>query len=489
MDVAKRPEGAVTTTQNGETVTCLSSTDIDVRLVPQTAPRIEPQSGPTSRDDAGGHSDVHATLPYEVSCFRVAEGRHSNDTTPRLSNEGQQLLCVLGKWRSAVRRVCMLQKVLNRFQTLRDMRPRKALPVLDLEKVKTLKEGSSSIVQLYKYGNSSNKRLVALKQMVPKALPKQHELFIKEIKLLRKLQHRNIIEFIGTGSFDTSSRQARESSLFLAEEFMDGGTLSQMITKQSIASPKRAYSYSDALRWCIGIAEALAYLHQSHPKVVHRSVTSDNILLQGTEPTLMTAKLGDFGLHRLVPVLRFDNLAAPNAELLVCNSMRKPLQSNSEKIFRDRNEQPPFMERTSLSTRTSRPNVFVHGTRVGSFLYMAPEIFRGDNYNEKVDTFSFAMVMHEVFTGQLARTRLLAGQPNEELRYAAKVSEGFRPPIRAVFPEPFRQLLLECWAQESSSRPPMHEVVDKLKSLEPAITALDVPAIKHQDTPGCCAIS
>jgi serine/threonine protein kinase len=47
----------------------------------------------------------------------------------------------------------------------------------------------------------------------------------KEIALLRKLRHPSIIEFIGYGSFDNTSTRRAEESLFLVEEFVNGGTL------------------------------------------------------------------------------------------------------------------------------------------------------------------------------------------------------------------------------------------------------------------------
>lgn len=41
------------------------------------------------------------------------------------------------------------------------------------------------------------------------------------------------------------------------------------------------YTYGDALRWAIQIAEGLVYLHSCHPQIIHRDLKLDNILLAG----------------------------------------------------------------------------------------------------------------------------------------------------------------------------------------------------------------
>jgi serine/threonine protein kinase len=45
--------------------------------------------------------------------------------------------------------------------------------------------------------------------------------------------------------------------------------------------PPQVYRDADALRWCIELAEALRYLHSRTPKVIHRDVKLDNVLLTG----------------------------------------------------------------------------------------------------------------------------------------------------------------------------------------------------------------
>lgn len=58
----------------------------------------------------------------------------------------------------------------------------------------------------------------------------------------------------------------------------------------------------DALRWALQIAEALAYLHQFSPLIVHRDLKLENILLTSPIPARANAKLADFGLHKMIKV-------------------------------------------------------------------------------------------------------------------------------------------------------------------------------------------
>lgn len=56
--------------------------------------------------------------------------------------------------------------------------------------------------------------------------------------------------------------------------------------------------------------------------------------------------------------------------------------------------------------------------RTGSFMYMAPEVYKAQQYNEKADVFSFGVVMYEVFS-RLAMSTVVVGPTGDPA--AAKV--------------------------------------------------------------------
>ena len=67
-------------------------------------------------------------------------------------------------------------------------------------------------------------------------------------------------------------------------------------------------------------------------------------------------------------------------------------------------------------------------SNVGTPMYMAPEVFDSEAYNEKADVFSFACIMSELFSRFILSTQVVGptGNPNAAMVYAEKVAP---PPL------------------------------------------------------------
>lgn len=123
----------------------------------------------------------------------------------------------------------------------------------------------------------------------------------------------------------------------------------------------------------------------------------------------------------------------------------------------------------------SRVNISnkVQGT-LGSWQWMAPETLdiNGDEveYNEKVDVYSFGVIIWEMFTKAFPFDEYLGdpmfstlnprGEKTFKLTEIKKaiVSRGLRPTIPPHVPRTFVSLMKSCWEADPSSRPDFKQI-------------------------------
>eukprot|EP00775_Hariotina_reticulata_P003899 gene3899-4153_t len=112
--------------------------------------------------------------------------------------------------------------------------------------------------------------------------------------------------------------------------------------------------------------------------------------------------------------------------------------------------------------------VFDMTGQTGSSLYIAPEVFHGQPYNEKADVFSFGVVLYELMARCLIMFTELptcSSDPAIADHYAAKVSQGYRPKQPKKMPSAVWEVIAACWHQDPVHRPHMSEVVSVLQGL------------------------
>uniref|UniRef100_A0A8C6XCI5 non-specific serine/threonine protein kinase n=1 Tax=Naja naja TaxID=35670 RepID=A0A8C6XCI5_NAJNA len=93
--------------------------------------------------------------------------------------------------------------------------------------------------------------------------------------------------------------------------------------------------------------------------------------------------------------------------------------------------------------------------------YQAPEIRPRIVYDEKVDMFSYGMVLYELLSGQ----RPVLGQ--HQLQISKKLSKGIRPVLGQAEEVQFHRLqalMMECWDTKPEKRPPAISVIGQMKS-------------------------
>ena len=98
---------------------------------------------------------------------------------------------------------------------------------------------------------------------------------------------------------------------------------------------------------------------------------------------------------------------------------------------------------------------------VGAPLFMAPEMIKG-GYDHKVDVYSFAVVLYQLFTSTIELDRVWRYRRVSTLLSA--VSQGARLKRVATIPDFYWDLICKCWSQDPRDRPSFVEIVKYLRA-------------------------
>ena len=224
--------------------------------------------------------------------------------------------------------------------------------------------------------------------------------FETECVLLSQLQHPNIVEFFGV-FFQEESRAP-----ILVMEYLPTD-LTSCLKKCGPLPSKTNYSILH------DVAQGLHYLHTQQPPIIHRDLTSNNVLLTSS----MTAKISDLGVAKLV-------------------------------------DKSPLL----VSRMTQTP---------GTPAYMPPEVMIANpTYDTSVDEFSYGILMIHVLSAQWPEPQV---EPNRvEGNKLVPVSEADR---RKSYIEmigdshPLMELVLRCIDNNPQLRPHSGEIVNILSEL------------------------
>ncbi|KAK1289913.1 Serine/threonine-protein kinase HT1 [Acorus calamus] len=110
--------------------------------------------------------------------------------------------------------------------------------------------------------------------------------FRHEVKLLVKLRHPNIVQFLGAVT--------ERKPLMLITEYLRGGDLHQYLKEKGSLSPLTAVNFA------LDIARGMAYMHNEPNVIIHRDLKPRNVLLVNSNADHL--KVGDFGLSKLIRV-------------------------------------------------------------------------------------------------------------------------------------------------------------------------------------------
>jgi serine/threonine protein kinase len=140
---------------------------------------------------------------------------------------------------------------------------------------------------------------VAVKLMLAKVAVKEkaRRRFLREIEIIRELNHRHIVSLVDSGAAD--------SAFYFVTEYCGGGNLSDLVSRRGGRLPLQVLG--PLMSQCL---EGLEYAHGRG--FVHRDIKPSNILLR-QQDCGWTAKLADFGLAKQFEQAGFSGMTLTGA--------------------------------------------------------------------------------------------------------------------------------------------------------------------------------
>nr|KJB75470.1 hypothetical protein B456_012G042800 [Gossypium raimondii] len=186
----------------------------------------------------------------------------------------------------------------------------------------------------------------------------------------------------------------QSSPMIIVTEYLPKGDLRAYLKLKGTLKLKLA------VKFALDIARGMNYLHEHKPEaIIHRDLEPSNILRDDSGHL----KVADFGVSKL---------------LKVANRVKE--------------DKPVTSQETS-------------------WRYVAPEVYRNEEYDTKVDVFSFALILQE-----------------QEYEVPKAYVANERPPFRApakCYAYGLRDLIEECWSEEPFRRPTFRQIITRLDDI------------------------
>ena len=278
--------------------------------------------------------------------------------------------------------------------------------------LKKLGEGGMGTVYLAEHVKMG--RMSAIK-VISKSLTQDADAiarFNREAANASRINHPNVCAIYDFG-------ETADGVIYLAMEFIEGESLTDLINREGALAPKRA---ADIARQT---AEALEAAHEFG--IVHRDLKPDNIMITKTRGGLDLAKVVDFGIAK----------AAGGDE---------------------------------------KQNVTKTGLVVGTPEYMSPEQLSGDAVDGRSDIYSLALVFFRMLTGTLpfqadtAQEVMIKRLTDEPLKLKEALPEGaFPAALQHVMDRALQRMPSERYSSAAEFGADVASAVSTMADVAPAV--------------------
>ncbi|KAI3732586.1 hypothetical protein L1987_63792 [Smallanthus sonchifolius] len=219
--------------------------------------------------------------------------------------------------------------------------------------------------------------------------------FAREVNMMSRVKHENLVKFIGA---------CKDPLMVIVSELLPGMSLRKYLGS---IRPNQL-DLRLALNFALDIARAMDCLHANG--IIHRDLKPDNLLLTANQKSV---KLADFGLAR---------------------------------------------EETVTEMMTAE---------TGTYRWMAPELYstvtlrQGEkkHYNNKVDVYSFGIVLWELVTNRMP----FEGMSNLQAAYAAAFKQE-RPNLSDDISPELAFIIQSCWVEDPNLRPSFDQIIRMLNT-------------------------
>lgn len=256
-------------------------------------------------------------------------------------------------------------------------------------------EGAHGKVYEGRYGD----RIVAIKVLNRGSTTEERAVledrFAREVTMMSRVKHDNLVKFIGA---------CKDPLMVIVSELLPGMSLRKYLGS---IRPNQL-DLRLALKFALDIAKAMECLHANG--IIHRDLKPDNLLLTANQKSV---KLADFGLAR---------------------------------------------EETVTEMMTAE---------TGTYRWMAPELYstvtlrQGEkkHYNNKVDVYSFGIVLWELVTNRMP----FEGMSNLQAAYAAAFKQE-RPNLSEDISPELAFIIQSCWVEDPNLRPSFDQIIRMLNT-------------------------
>ena len=273
--------------------------------------------------------------------------------------------------------------------------------LINIEEFKVIDPiGVGGFGKVYLVENEKTHEKFAAKVSVNRYLTYQEQMvFFSEIEVLAKTKNPAVLTFYGFSL--TNFHQ--ENYPTILTRYMPKGSLDSILESERHSCAPSDWNNTKKYINILGIAIGMKYLHSQN--IIHRDLKPGNVLLDED----YYPRICDFGISKLS-----DNDSG--------------------------------LSGIKMSTNT------------GTLYYMAPEIIAEQEYNYKVDVYSYSLIVYELITGNLPIV------DSGSFKQMQSVLSGKRPDISMIHDNSARQFLEKCWSNDPNERPTFNEIVTSLLS-------------------------